>query len=117
MASVWLFSMSVAGRNTVELIQDLTDVVMLTIVRRIDTLLRPAEAQASFLSRLIAGGEIGPDDPQRLLETMAASLAASPQTVVFASADTAADLPKDGFTLVPMGRHGARGRQLEIYRL
>ena len=43
-ASVWLFSMSVAGRNTVELIQD-------------------------------------------------------------------------GFTLVPMGRHGVRGRQLEIYRL
>ncbi len=62
-ASVWLFSMSVAGRNTVELIQDLTDVVMLTIVSRIDTLLRPAEAQASYLSRQIAGGKIGPGLP------------------------------------------------------
>ena len=38
---------------------------------------------------------------------------------ILISADTAADLPKDGFTLVPMGRHAVRGREreLEIYRL
>ncbi len=36
---------------------------------------------------------------------------------ILISADTAADLPKDGFTLVPMGRHAVRGRELQIYRL
>jgi adenylate cyclase len=78
-AGVLLVTLSIATRNTFELLEDKSRLLMTSLGQQIGQFLQPLQAQVNLLGDLIEDGEIDPRQPERLFEALRASLAASPQ--------------------------------------
>jgi adenylate cyclase len=78
-AGVLLVTLSIATRNTFELLEDKSRLLMTSLSQQIGQFLQSLQAQVNLLGDLIENGEINPRQPERLFEALRASLAASPQ--------------------------------------
>ena len=85
MAALLFVSLNVAFRNTTELLEDKSRLIMSALRDAVGRHLDAAEAQLDYISGLIERGELDPDDLPRLYEILSAGLAATPQVhgVVF----------------------------------
>jgi class 3 adenylate cyclase len=86
-AGVLYLGLSSASRNTIELMRDKIELTVGTLVRRTRQHLEPARAQAEYLARLIADGRVDPQDRDRFVDHLTASLAAAPQVAGIAFVD------------------------------
>ena len=77
--AVLLVTLSIATRNTVELLEDKSRLLLTSVVQQVRLFLEPAQAQVEALAQLIESGRLDPADPERLFTTLQASLSASPQ--------------------------------------
>ncbi|MGH6913906.1 MAG: cache domain-containing protein, partial [Geminicoccales bacterium] len=75
---VFLITLSIATRNTFELLGDNGRLLLTGTVRQVRQFLEPPEAQIEMLGRLIEAGRVDPSDPKLLFAALQASLAASP---------------------------------------
>jgi adenylate cyclase len=75
---VLLVTMSIATRNTFELLEDKGRLLITGITRELRLFLEPAEAQVEAIARLIETGRLDPSDRERLFQALEAALAASP---------------------------------------
>ncbi len=66
-------------RNTVVLLRDKAEIAVTTISDKVRDHLAPAESQLTFISRLIASGQLDPQDRTRLVATLTGALAGAPQ--------------------------------------
>jgi adenylate cyclase len=82
---VLLITLSIATRNTLELLQDKGRLLITGTTRELRLFLEPAQAQVDALARLIENGRLDPGDPEQLFRALEAGLAASPhvQAMVF----------------------------------
>jgi adenylate cyclase len=82
---VLLVTLSIATRNTVELLEDKSRLLISSVVHEVQLFLAPAHAQVEALARLIESGRLDPGDPEQLFGALQAGLAASPhvRSVVF----------------------------------
>ncbi len=78
-ALVLLTSYPVAQRNTIELLQDKSQLVIDSLLARTREHLNPARAEVSFLADLMSAGRLNPDNPEALHLALQSSLAAVPQ--------------------------------------
>jgi adenylate cyclase len=78
-AGVLLVTLSIATRNTFELLEDKSRLLVTSLGQQVDQFLQPMRAQVELLGHLIATGRLDPSRPEDLFEAMRASLAASPQ--------------------------------------
>ncbi len=76
---ILLTSYPVARRNTMELLQDKTQLVIGSLLARTREHLNPARAEVSFLARMMAEGALSPSDESSLHLALRTSLAAVPQ--------------------------------------
>ncbi|HEX6113749.1 MAG TPA: adenylate/guanylate cyclase domain-containing protein [Geminicoccaceae bacterium] len=74
-------------RNTTELLQDKSRLLLGSLVEHIERYLEPARVQADYVAGLIERGELDPQDRDRLLGTMRSVLAAAPQVHALAFFD------------------------------
>jgi class 3 adenylate cyclase len=83
--AVLLVTLSIATRNTFELLEDKSRLLITSVVQQVRLFLEPGQAQVEALARLIETGRLDPADPERLFEALQAALAASPhvRSVVF----------------------------------
>jgi adenylate cyclase len=102
MAGVLVLTLGTAARNTVELLQDKSRLVIDAVVLQLEQHLEPARAQADFVGDMIAAGNVGPEDEERLGLVLQAALAATPQV------QNVAWLDPDGW-LLGAGRVPQRG--------
>jgi class 3 adenylate cyclase len=75
---VLLITLSIATRNTFELLQDKGRLLITGITGELRLFLEPAQAQVEALARLIETGRLDPTDPEQLFRALEAGLAASP---------------------------------------
>ena len=75
---VLLVTLSIATRNTVELLEDKSRLLITSVVQEVQLFLAPAHAQVEALARLIESGRLDPADPEQLFGALQAGLAASP---------------------------------------
>ena len=75
---VLLVTLSIATRNTLELLQDRSRLVITSVVQQLALFLEPAQTQVEAVARLIETGRLDPSDPERLFGALQAALAASP---------------------------------------
>lgn len=110
-AGVMLVTLSIATRNTLELIEDKSRLLMTSLVHQIGQFLQPVEAQVELLAELIETGRLDPARPERLFEALRASLAASPQmrSTVF--------LDASGWMLSAVRSDGGIDPQIDDWRL
>ena len=80
-------SYPIAHRNTVELLQEKTNVITHSLSARIRGHLSPAKTQIEHLDHLISEGLVDGANRQRLGEMLAASLSATPQVSVVSFTD------------------------------
>lgn len=78
-ASVLLLALSVAQRNTSELLRQTAALSIDAQVANLDHHLRPARNQVEFLANRLSAGTIPLDDDARLRDLLLGSLAAAPQ--------------------------------------
>jgi adenylate cyclase len=78
-ASVLAITLYATWRNTTELLQDKSRLLLGSLVEHTGRFLDPAGVQAGFVADLIERGELDPQDRDRLLETLRFVLAATPQ--------------------------------------
>ncbi|WP_114392300.1 adenylate/guanylate cyclase domain-containing protein [Oleisolibacter albus] len=78
-ASVLYLGVRVSGLNTTDLLQDKAQLVMDGMEYRLRAQLDPARAQVEFVERLIVSGQVDPDNPSQLADTLRAALAPAPQ--------------------------------------
>ncbi len=69
-------------RNTVDLLNDRSELIIGAIESDVRAYLEPALAQVEFVRRRIATGAVDPEDNQRLADLLTGSLAAAPQIEV-----------------------------------
>jgi adenylate cyclase len=83
--AVLLVTLSIATRNTFELLEDKSRLLITSVVQQVRLFLEPGQAQVEALAHLIETGRLDPADPERLFEALQAALAASPhvRSVVF----------------------------------
>jgi class 3 adenylate cyclase len=83
--AVLLLTLSIATRNTLELLEDKSRLLITGVAQQVRLFLEPAEAQVEALAMLIESGRLDPADPAQLFEALQAALAASPnvRSVVF----------------------------------
>ena len=83
--AVLLVTLSIATRNTFELLEDKSRLLLTSVVQQVRLFVEPSQAQVEALARLIETGRLEPSDPQRLFAGLQAALAASPhvRSVVF----------------------------------
>ena len=82
-----LASYPIAHRNTVELLQEKTNVITRSLSARIQGHLNPAKIQIEHLDRLISEGLVDYTNRQRLGQILAASLSATTQVSVVGFTD------------------------------
>ena len=75
---VLLVTLSIATRNTYELLEDKSRLLITGVARQLQLYLAPAAAQVEALAELIEAGRLDPHDPERLFDGLQAALAASP---------------------------------------
>jgi len=82
---VLLVTLSIATRNTFELLEDKSRLLISSVAHEVGLFLEPAHAQVEALARLIESGRVNPSDPEQLFGALQAGLAASPhvRSVVF----------------------------------
>jgi adenylate cyclase len=82
---VLFVTLSIATRNTVELLEDKSRLLLTSVVQQVRLFLEPAQAQVEALAELIESGRLDPADPERLFTALQASLAGSPhvRSIVF----------------------------------
>src|SRR5919106_369645 len=102
-ASTLAITLYASWRNTTELLQDKSRLLLGSLVEHTERFLDPASVQADFVADLIERGELDPGDQDRLLETLRLVLAATPQVHGLAFFDT------DGWQAVA-ARHAGRIR-------
>jgi class 3 adenylate cyclase len=78
-AGVLLVTLSIATRNTFELLEDKSRLLVTSLGQQVDQFLQPVRAQVELLGHLIATRRLDPSRPEDLFESLRASLAASPQ--------------------------------------
>lgn len=78
-ASILGISLWSAHQNTMTLLRDRAELSVDVLVERVRGHLRPVMAANAHLAKMIASGEMGPEDPVRLTEFMEAAIAATPQ--------------------------------------
>ncbi len=76
---VLLVTLSIATRNTFELLEDKGRLLITGITRELRLFLEPAGAEVDALARLVETGRLDPADPDQLFRALEAGLAASPQ--------------------------------------
>ena len=76
--SLWI-AFDAAQQNTFDLERALAELTVESVIQEVDTHIGAAQKQVEFLSRLIARGEVGIDDEQRLTDLMVGAMAAAPQ--------------------------------------
>lgn len=81
-ALVLFIGLWTSQRNTIDLLNDRSELILGSIESDVRAYLNPALAQVEFIRRRIASGEIDPEDRQRLLDLLSGSLAAAPQIEV-----------------------------------
>lgn len=69
-------------RNTIDLLNDRSELIIGAIESDVRAYLNPALAQVEFIRRRIATGEVDTEDHQRLTDLLSGSLAAAPQIEV-----------------------------------
>ncbi|WP_179954065.1 adenylate/guanylate cyclase domain-containing protein [Denitrobaculum tricleocarpae] len=69
-------------RNTIDLLNDRSELILGSIESDVRAYLNPAQAQVEFIRRRIATGQVDPEDHQRLSDLLSGSLAAAPQIEV-----------------------------------
>ena len=75
---VLLVTLSIATRNTFELLEDKGRLLITGIARELQLFLEPAAAEVEALARLIESGRLDPANPEQLFRALEAGLAASP---------------------------------------
>jgi class 3 adenylate cyclase len=82
---VLFVTLAIATRNTFELLEDRSRLLISSGTQQLRLFLEPAQAQVEALARLIERGRLDPADPSRLFDALQAGLAASPhvRSVVF----------------------------------
>jgi adenylate cyclase len=78
MVALLFVSLNVAYRNTAELLEDKSRLIMSALGGAVGRYLDAAEAQLDYIAGLIERGELDPDDLPRLYEILSAGLAATP---------------------------------------
>ena len=78
-ASILAITLYANWRNTTELLQDKSRLLLGSLVEHTERFLDPARVQADFVADLIERGELNPRERERLLETLRFVLAATPQ--------------------------------------
>ena len=78
-ASVLAITLYATWRNTTELLQDKSRLLLGSLVEHTERYLDPAGVQADFVADLIERGELDPEDQDQLLATLRLVLAAAPQ--------------------------------------
>jgi hypothetical protein len=78
-ASILAITLFATWRNTTELLQDKSRLLLGSLVAQTERYLDPANAQAEFVAKLIERGELDGDDQDELLVTLRSVLAANPQ--------------------------------------
>jgi class 3 adenylate cyclase len=78
-ASILAITLYANWRNTTELLQDKSRLLLGSLVEHTERFLDPARVQADFVADLIERGELDPRERERLLETLRFVLAATPQ--------------------------------------
>jgi adenylate cyclase len=68
-----------AGRNTLDLLADRADHSIDTLTQRLRAHLRPVEEANVFLARMIANGDVDPNDRVQLADYMMGAMAGTPQ--------------------------------------
>ncbi|HSA79765.1 MAG TPA: adenylate/guanylate cyclase domain-containing protein [Geminicoccaceae bacterium] len=79
MAALLFVSLNVAFRNTTELLEDKSRLIIALLRDAVARYLDAAEAQLDYIGGLIERGELDPDELRRLYEILGAGLAATPQ--------------------------------------
>lgn len=110
-AGVLFVTLTIATRNTLELLEDKSRLLMTSIVHQADQFVKPIQAQVELLAELIKSGGLDPADPQRLFEALRASLAASPQmrSTIF--------LHPSGWTMAAIRSEGRIEPSIDDWRL
>jgi adenylate cyclase len=75
---VLLVTLSIATRNTFELLEDKGRLLITGIAQELRLFLEPAQTQVEALARLIESGRLDPANPEQLFRALEAGLAASP---------------------------------------
>ncbi|MGH6895348.1 MAG: adenylate/guanylate cyclase domain-containing protein [Geminicoccaceae bacterium] len=78
-ASVLAITLYANWRNTIELLEDKSRLLLGSLVEHTERYLGPAEVQAEFVAGLIERGELDPDRRDQLLATLRSVLAANSQ--------------------------------------
>ena len=76
--SVLLVTLAIATRNTLELLEDRSRLLISSGAQQLRLFLEPAQSQVDALAQLIESGRLDPTDPARLFDALEAGLAASP---------------------------------------
>ncbi len=87
-ASVLILGLNTSGRNTFQLLSDKAELLIAGLESRVRAQLEPARAQAEYLARQIAAGEVEPGERQRMSDLLRGSLAPVPQITGVAFLDT-----------------------------
>ncbi len=87
-AVLWI-SLDAAQKNTFTLLRQSAELTLESLVGRVELQLASAEHQSAFLAKLLADGEVDPQDDARLEQVMLGSLAAAPEIsgIVFVEPD------------------------------
>ncbi len=70
---------SAARRNTYDLLGSVARISVNTVAQEVDSYIQVAQKQIGFIAQVIASGEVGSYDSERLKDIMLGSLAAAPQ--------------------------------------
>ena len=78
--AVMLIGLVTAETNTVSLLRQLSDLAIRTLEDRVDQHIAAAENQAAAIARMIARGDLDPDNQEEVLEALGNAMAVVPQT-------------------------------------
>ena len=76
--SVLAVGLWIGSRNTLDLLGDKAELAIDALVQRTRQHLDPAREQAAYLAKLVAQGELDPNDRLRLVDYMIAAMVATP---------------------------------------
>jgi adenylate cyclase len=110
-AGVLLLTLSIATRNTLELLEDKSRLLVTSLGHQVGQFLQPVRAQVELLGNLIEKGRLDPARPERLFEALRVSLAASPQ------ARSTVFLDPSGWTLAAIRSDGGIDPEVDDWRL